>query len=971
MSRAQKAPLYFLTQSWGDPAWTAKRNVVVRANRLILPGLSNDLPREFYHMTLDPDRSGGRRWKDGYDIEVATRGAASDYSAFVSNKAVWPSYFGARLGRQFARGPYDIDTRAFVGDLIEKYRPRLARQSDRSASTILLELKQSIIRGVDEFGWTQFYVPRGRYEDQVKDFKTYINTVFGTDPDGNSGLLFSWDRIVVDQQEGSGPDRSGLDQVRAALKIDLDEIERMRREAAAASSDADELEDGANRLILQLESLDNQRQESVKAKEKQRQDVAKIKGVANAITYATPLLPFAAPVTLAIGAATQVGAGAIAQHNSEGKLDIQWLVTTVPLLIEQAKSADARMRSLRNSWAAVATKHVALMNWVRAGKVAKDKGDPAEEFGSAVVSFVQAAKVVFDGLEPPHPQSVDVEDVSTDIKAKLDELAAIRAKQGEALAKMREYQDRFIGAAARETGHLADEDALLSTHPQNDYARARMKVLALAMREEITVRLAKQAAVLRRAFVYHTGKALGGPEDLLFFGDDDFSARRVMSQRGLNQEFSGMTSEELRQLLKADRSRSALFYRSLALRLKEESDRYFSGRFGVSPRFATSSAELASAGDNEGAAFLVAMNNEIKRQIGNPESRDEVRPIALPSVGRSGAPGLIQKLIVATVDNIELEDRHTLEGDKSLEFTIVHPGFGRVTREGTCFVVDLRSADASQNEDKYPTLAMLPNLGQSWEKVQQDRQIVTALRDGYRVALPPLDAAYYLIVRVNGNARLKNWDTVPRCSKGYLVQGDLRLARLTDDYACHDGSSSMTIRKLVFAVALCATVGSADAQTEPTRIYAIDGFPPPARTPGSDIVIETAPGEILVFDAARSYLLDGRDLAIDADTVEVTGDVTIRAFTDGDTPAALAGQPPMPAQRGADGGRGSVGTNGKPGPKIRLKIAHLVGNGNLTIINTGRSGGQGHWRERSAWIRRRPRSRSFLWRPNGQRQAFS
>jgi hypothetical protein len=65
------------------------------------------------------------------------------------------------------------------------------------------------------------------------------------------------------------------------------------------------------------------------------------------------------------------------------------------------------------------------------------------------------------------------------------------------------------------------------------------------------------------------------------------------------------------------------------------------------------------------------------------------------------------------------------------------------------------------------------------------------------------------------------------------------------------------------------------------------------------------------------------------------------AYNDSDKPVQAGGRPSTPAARGANGLQGAPGVNGAAGPRVKLKIAHLIGSGTLTIKDNGQAGGQG------------------------------
>jgi hypothetical protein len=112
-------------------------------------------------------------------------------------------------------------------------------------------------------------------------------------------------------------------------------------------------------------------------------------------------------------------------------------------------------------------------------------------------------------------------------------------------------------------------------------------------------------------------------------------------------------------------------------------------------------------------------------------------------------------------------------------------------------------------------------------------------------------------------------------------------------------------------------------------------------------------GRTLIFDSADGeYVLNGRDLYVESDRVEIIGNVVIHGFPTDEEEAALGsrardGAPGRSGgfgeagQQGEQGHNGNDGPAGRDGPRIELRIGRVLGNGQLTIINNGAPGGPG------------------------------
>jgi len=144
------------------------------------------------------------------------------------------------------------------------------------------------------------------------------------------------------------------------------------------------------------------------------------------------------------------------------------------------------------------------------------------------------------------------------------------------------------------------------------------------------------------------------------------------------------------------------------------------------------------------------------------------------------------------------------------------------------------------------------------------------------------------------------------------------------------------------------------ASVESERLDAGDYF----GTGGPPVTyIELDSTQVLVFNAQHGdYVLGGRNLDIDAPTVEVIGNVVIRAYRAGEhapdengvSPAGpngpnggACGRNGCPGSDGGAGIQGPAGTKGNDGVHIKLKIKTLTGTGTLTVIDDGAAGGRG------------------------------
>ena len=159
-----------------------------------------------------------------------------------------------------------------------------------------------------------------------------------------------------------------------------------------------------------------------------------------------------------------------------------------------------------------------------------------------------------------------------------------------------------------------------------------------------------------------------------------------------------------------------------------------------------------------------------------------------------------------------------------------------------------------------------------------------------------------------------------------------------------------------FIISLCPILSAQQNQLE--RVDAADFFDLNA---GSIVYIEIADSQVLVFNDQDNskYVLHGRPLEIHAKTIETTGNVVVRSFSENehgpDTPGVPPTQPQAPdkpqgpgsgdnGQKGDNGAQGATGATGQPGDPsamFRLYISAATGSGSITFNSAGMKGGPG------------------------------
>jgi len=108
----------------------------------------------------------------------------------------------------------------------------------------------------------------------------------------------------------------------------------------------------------------------------------------------------------------------------------------------------------------------------------------------------------------------------------------------------------------------------------------------------------------------------------------------------------------------------------------------------------------------------------------------------------------------------------------------------------------------------------------------------------------------------------------------------------------------------------------------------------------SSIFIMPSEDDTIVFNAKNNYYTNGREVAIVASKIKLIGDVKINSFQPNDIPAPIEGVA-QSGGTGGVGGTGKKGTDGKNAQTFRLMVGELIGNGTLTINNSGQIGGKG------------------------------
>lgn len=687
------------------------------------------------------------------------------YMAQFRDEMRWPQFFLTKLLKFHSRNPYDPANQEELVSNTKQYLPLLEKWSDSQVSLEMHRLLTRISANVDLLGYGPNYAPRVKLKEQRDAVQTQLDGLRdGSKTKSYFDLLTD---LVLATYDRKPPSDKEVASLKERVQSAEDALQGFDAEFAALTNKSRELAAKFPPIKQAIEETKKRIERSTRDEIKRYRDaVAAKQGFALAGTAAAIIAaPYVAPeAAAAIGAAGSLTGDLVYQHNVGGQTGL-----TVLEAVSNASQFYGSMGKLFESWDSYQGSRKTLKQ-VLNGEIVKDDPEPAEgepdtrkpltksqASGRAAAAAGVLLSSFYDLLKstaPPTSAPLTLEE-----KEQLDprmaeliaQLSALSSEQSDVLDKMKSAIERRALASDSLQRERELLDTLLALDPGNDREITRWHANALALWQNATQRLARDAIVLRRAFQYETGQPVSLKADVLQFADEMLAATRAGTYDPL-----ATTADDKDTLDKHLASQRTQFAAAISALLAEVDTglRLHLSR-GTLLRAHRTAYEFRVGGrDLASQRFIEALNAQIAVQIAGQMDARRVMPMLIPVRWKPSISKLPERLVDARVLKVEFEQELDSIGDSGLAFHIVHPFYGAMYRDGACSVFDMRDTTALQNTLEFVTDIGAVNLG--WLKEQPGVVDISALDSYY--ARPPLRTDYRMLVQVTSD----RWYSLPK-----------------------------------------------------------------------------------------------------------------------------------------------------------------------------------------------------------------
>lgn len=715
-------PLVFVTRESGWPP-TSNRLVTVVSNEVKLRAGTQappDMKILARDLSLDENYASFTSSTDqlkAYSVEIGTPAARQQFQEYLVKTMLWPLETAEKIARQFSNAPFDTGNTKFLQSQIASLYAVLPSGSHPVARTVLARTSHAIDAKVDNLGFYQYYVPRISFLQTLNEFVLLQASTLTT--------LEAWDTEIVAAQKGT--DLTGVVQ---SLDSDAGGLKaKLLVDQKSINDGITELDVTENTIVSFSQTVDRYEAEikaamADKAKKAETNRTSKI-GV-KVVVLAASLIPVSAPVAIAIGTAAGVAGNQILQFNEGQSPDLAGALTSIPDAMAQARDFHQKTSKLVGQWKIVQQKYDAynkpaspdlsqsqslpLSPPTSSTESPKDQKapNPKEELASAVGDFAEDLTAVLKEVKSPQPtvtKQTDEEQGHVGLQQKLHEIGDLRNSEAAVFSKLDALRKEMLSQQDRINQLEQQRTQFNQIDVQNDRDRALRQSLGWAIRQDELRRIAYNAVVLSRGYKYHTGQDLNGVINEQYFASTyRLSGAIEQASDSANDFFRSTAMDTLKTTLASQRQQLNADLLAYVSALRGGYATYVQGiaKHNVhTPEYTLTCRGMPRTDPR--CVFLTAVNDEIATQIKTADTNR--RPIKIPiplQIKRLFRPQP-EKLLDIKV-TIEYEDPK-LAADKSIEFNVEHPFFGKLWGEqlNDCWLADMRKYDAVENLQPYVT----------------------------------------------------------------------------------------------------------------------------------------------------------------------------------------------------------------------------------------------------------------------------
>lgn len=668
----------------------------------------------------------------------------------------WPLFFAAKIRKHFNRKPFDAAASAPIAALVAQYEPLLEQWRDPGPYAIVASVSAAIRNNTDLAGRSAAFTPKQDLNSQRSDL---IKAATGDRFDALATLIAATSK--------------GDDAAAADVKRVRDEIAVLGGQQSRLELVVDQSNQGLQVLVQRNASTDqliNDRSAYLKLmQDREYQRMKDAQAVKQWTAIATSVVLIAAT---AGGASPAVAAGATAgvavtgeaiySHNIGRPMSLADALTT-------GTKAYAAAHEFTEAWDKLkADKERASK--VFNGEVVLDGPEPAtgEPDKRKPLTKVQASKRVATGLAEavrkargingegvaaPTPLSLtERENEDEDMKALLAQRAADMYKSQLLAAEIAAAVEELESLQNRRLELQALDIALREAKPQNDQQNARWNANARILWGMNVARISTMVENYKKSLFFETGRAPEGVPDVLDYPNE----LEAQVATGVLDPLGGFGDADLASLvekrLKIEKTKFLASVMALLDAVDATYTTYLNSRTEADVN--RKSVKFASTSPNAVVrAFLDTLNGQIRQQIVAGTPVQMMLPAYIPYVLPSSLNPVPERLIRATVVDVEYNVPKTRIGTNALEFSIIHPGYGEMKHGGKTSIADLRT---SPTDWKYFTVPA-EQITREW--LTRNPTVVQISKDKSDrfYTYYPARAPYFLVVNVRSNS----WRSLP------------------------------------------------------------------------------------------------------------------------------------------------------------------------------------------------------------------
>lgn len=759
LSSARSKPLLFASTDWTPPAegprWNApgktSRSVEIAAGKIFprmdaVTAVAPEAAKTFIvNLTLDASKPDGD-WSNAYTVSA---GSVADqaYAQALRTKLEWPDATAMKLQRIFSLDPYGTATRDFTARAVTNFREVFAIRASKMAEAGLLRLERANMTETDLFGLASTSVPMTSVAGRLDRFKAMLATLYGTDGDGDSGLMKLWDEQAAMAGVAASVDAERVKDIQKDIKRKTDEY-------AVLAATMEQRENALANVEAQISGLDAQmqnrethlRQIFEAEQEDRRAKGEQLKAVQTAAAVGSVMFPAAAPV---LAGASGLYAASVEIGDTD---DMPTMIATVQGIAERHAAIVDLSSKIRKDWTTVRGDFGQAVDYVRKrGNIAGEDRKKFEGWRKAVESVRSNSEKLYKSLERPasgEKLQFDREDAAKDA-----EMVKLLGQRNDAVKVQQSLQNELIALRKdfdfRATEILEGEAViaeLLTLQLANDEARLRYRQLSDWARRTLIRDLAREASLLRRSLAYATGNQVELPLDALLFAEGD-----LVESYGTPAEPAQLESA----LADARKKRAAMYGLLLSQAQTAYNDLKDQNRWNVPTPIVFTADYKATAGDSGLLArrkkFLDDLNTEIEGAIADVDSRTSIRIPFEPDLIGTTEGSVLLGINIAKVT-------FAAEPEANLVLKVDHPRFGAMRRPNGCVIVgDLVNSGPEGSElgsVSWPT-TVPSGVNPDWQDTIVFANQLARIQD----AMFPFFTGYRMTVEV---PEPDEWSTPPR-----------------------------------------------------------------------------------------------------------------------------------------------------------------------------------------------------------------